>query len=173
MAELDAVLDALTDLVTGARSMPLSGSCVVHRDEVLGLVEELRELLPVEVAQARALLDTREEVLGRAREEGDAIVAAAHEERARLVARSEVVAEAYRQADAIVTDAQARADDLRAEADDYVDSKLASFEVVLGRTLATVERGRARLSGRDPFSELADERAGAAQGPGPAHGPRE
>ncbi|MCW2745555.1 MAG: uncharacterized protein JWM48_2105 [Mycobacterium sp.] len=164
MAELDAVLDALTDLVTGARAMPLSGSCVVNREELLALVDEVREQLPVEVAHARALLDTREEVLGRTREEGDAIVAAAHEERARLVARSEVVAEAYRQADAIVTDAQARADDLRAEADDYVDSKLASFEVVLTRTLATVERGRARLSGRDAFSELADDRLDASSG---------
>ena len=47
----------------------------------------------------------------------------------------------------------------RGEVDDYVDARLANFEVVLQKTLATVARGRARLAGRHEQDSLT---AGAA-----------
>jgi hypothetical protein len=37
---------------------------------------------------------------------------------------------------------------MRAEVEDYVDGKLANFEVVLTKTVAAVERGREKLRGR-------------------------
>ena len=63
----------------------------------------------------------------------------------RMVERTEVVREARRVAQTVVDDAEASARQLRHEAEDYVDQKLASFEVVLERTLQSVEKGRERL----------------------------
>jgi hypothetical protein len=43
---------------------------------------------------------------------------------------------------------------MRREVDDYVDTKLANFEVVLTRTLGAVERGRDKLRDRRETDEL-------------------
>ena len=45
---------------------------------------------------------------------------------------------------------------MRREVDDYVDTKLANFEVVLTRTLGAVERGRDKLRGRREVDDLDD-----------------
>jgi hypothetical protein len=55
-------LDELSRLVEDARSMPMSASCIVNRAELLGLLEEMRELLPEEFRHAQLLLDDREAV---------------------------------------------------------------------------------------------------------------
>jgi hypothetical protein len=44
---------------------------------------------------------------------------------------------------------------MRMEVDDYVDTKLANFEIVLNKTLAAVLRGREKLHGRHDMEELA------------------
>ena len=48
---------------------------------------------------------------------------------------------------------------IRHEAEDYVDRKLAAFEVVLDRTMAQVQRGREQLQVHvgAPTAEPADE----------------
>ena len=62
-------LDELSSLVEEARSMPMSASCIVNRAELLGLLEELRELLPEEFRHAQLLLDDREAVVEEGRRE--------------------------------------------------------------------------------------------------------
>ena len=47
---------------------------------------------------------------------------------------------------------------MRAEVDDYVDTKLANFEVVLDKTLSAVHRGREKLRGRTAHEDLAGDR---------------
>ena len=44
---------------------------------------------------------------------------------------------------------------MRREVDDYVDGKLANFEVVLQKTLSAVDRGRSKLKGRSDLDALA------------------
>ena len=45
---------------------------------------------------------------------------------------------------------------MRLEVDDYVDAKLANFEIILRKTLGAVEHGREKISGRhDELEALA------------------
>jgi cell division septum initiation protein DivIVA len=150
-------LDALRDLVEGARSMPMSASCVVNRGEVLALVDEAADALPGALASAQALLGDREGVVEEGRQEAEALVASAREERARLLAQSEVVAHARAEADRLLADAREQAAAMRLEVEDYVDGKLATFEVVLSKTLEAVERGRDKLSGRNELEALSED----------------
>ena len=69
--DLCDLLEHLRELVETARSMPLSNSAIVNRDEVLELLDETMERLPEELRQARWLLKEREEFLERARREAD------------------------------------------------------------------------------------------------------
>jgi cell division septum initiation protein DivIVA len=154
MADVHAKLDELTALVEGAKSMPLSSSCVLARPELLTAIDEVRQLLPTEIAEAGDVLRDRDSVLEEGRAEADEIIEKAHAERARLVSRSEVALEAKRQADAMLEEARESARVMRLEVEDYVDGKLANFEVVLHKTLSAVERGRDKLSGRAEDNDL-------------------
>ncbi len=140
-------LDELIALIEGARSMPMSASCVVNRGEVLGLLEELRELLPEEFRHAQLLLADREAVIEEGRRQVERLIDTARNERSRMVDQTDVAAEAKREAERIRAEVYDEAVALRAQVDDYVDTKLANFEVVLEKTLSAVQRGREKLRG--------------------------
>jgi F0F1-type ATP synthase membrane subunit b/b' len=125
--------------------VPFSSSPRVNRDDLLKLIDEALEHLPEELKRARWLLKERNEFLAKAQREADQIIEAARVQAERMVERDEVVRAARRHADALVEDAEARSRALQHEAEDYVDQRLAAFEVVLDRTMQTVQRGREQL----------------------------
>ncbi|HUF84712.1 MAG TPA: ATPase [Acidimicrobiia bacterium] len=143
--DVETLLLRLKELVETGRSMPMSASVMVNREEVLELVEEAMAVMPQELRHARWLLKERDEFLAQARREADDIIEAGRVRAERMVERTEVVREARRVAQTVMDDAEAAARQLRHEAEDYVDQKLASFEVVLERTMQAVEKGRERL----------------------------
>ncbi|GHA91941.1 MULTISPECIES: ATP synthase F0 subunit B [Streptomyces] len=143
-------LDEIVATVSGARSMPMSASCVVNRAELLGMLEEVRQALPGSLAQAQELIGDRDQVVEEARREAERIIESAHAERGSLIADTEIARRAQAEADRILAEARKEAEEIRAEADDYVDSKLANFEVVLTKTLGSVGRGREKLLGTGP-----------------------
>ncbi|MCT2594297.1 cell division initiation protein [Streptomyces sp. N2-109] len=146
-------LDEIVATVDGARSMPMSASCVVNRAELLTMLEEVREALPGSLAQAQELLGGREQMVAQAQEEAQRIIETAQAERGSLVSGTEVARYSQDEADRIVAEARREAAEIRAEADDYVDSKLANFEVVLSKTMGSVERGREKLLGSGPGAD--------------------
>ncbi|MCG5119721.1 cell division initiation protein [Streptomyces albidoflavus] len=142
-------LDEIVDTVGSARSMPMSASCVINRAELLALLEEVREALPGSLAQAQELIGDREQLVEQARQEAERIIQSAHAERGTLVSGTAVAQRSQDEADRILAEARAEAEEIRAQADDYVDSKLANFEVVLTKTIGSVGRGREKLLGAD------------------------
>ncbi|MGK5530234.1 ATP synthase F0 subunit B [Streptomyces sp. URMC 129] len=142
-------LDEIVAAVRSAKSMPMSASCVINRSELLSRLDEVRQALPGSLAEAREVLGDRHQVVAEAQQEARRIVEAAHAERGSLVGTTEIVRQAREEAARILAEARREATEVRAEADDYVDSKLANFEVVLGKTIGSVDRGRAKLLGPD------------------------
>ncbi|MGW1277226.1 cell division initiation protein [Streptomyces tsukubensis] len=139
-------LDEITAAVTGARALPMSASCVVNRAELLALLDEARAALPGSLDRARELIGEQERTVARAREEARQILRDAHAERGELLSGSRVALDSRAEADRILGEARRAAEEIRAEADDYVDAKLANFEVVLTRTIGSVGLGRERLA---------------------------
>ena len=143
---VEDLVEELIEIVTSAKSMPLSSSAIVTRDEVLDLLEAIRDELPEELRRARRMLKDHEELLAAARREAADIVGDARVQAERMVQRTEIVRQAEHRAVRIVEDAEASARQMRHEAEDYVDQKLAGFEIVLDRTMKTVRTGRERLA---------------------------
>jgi cell division septum initiation protein DivIVA len=144
----EEALEQLEQMIREARSVPLSASAVIPRGDAMRLLEELRAGLPRETEQAREILDERERLLTEAHERAAHIVREAREERARLLSQTAVVQAAEREARHMVDDAQAKADRLAVQADDYADAKLANLEIVLNKLLRTASRGREQLRRR-------------------------
>jgi hypothetical protein len=140
-------IDELQVLIEEAKAVPLSSSAVINRDEFLELLAQLKEEIPDEVRQARWMSRDRDELLARARKEGDRILGDAREQRDRLLSRTEIVHAAEREAERIIEEGKDRAARMRAEAEDYIDQKLAAFEILLNKTLGTVAKGREQLRG--------------------------
>lgn len=153
---LQATIDQLVTLVEQARSMPMSASCVINRQEALDLLEQLRAAVPAELTRARTVLADRDAVVADGRRQAEQLLAEAARERSRMLTKQALVAEAQAEADRIVEQARLTGEATRAEVDDYVDSKLANFEVVLTTTLSAVERGREKLAGRLAHDALRD-----------------
>jgi len=145
---LTGVLDAIEQAVVAARSMPMSSSVLVSRAELLDLVQQAREVLPDQLTRADEVLADADAARAVAQEDAERILERARSEAGELVAREAVVAAAQERAAQIVEDAQRTADDLRRDADDYCDRRLADFEIDLGKVLAQVQAGRAKLAGR-------------------------
>jgi len=147
-------LDDLSSMVENARAMPMSASCVVNRGHVLDLLDEVRALLPDSLAQADDVLADREDLLAAARGEAEQIILEARGHARELVGEHEIYRAAVAEADAVRADADAEAARMRRETDDYVDAKLANFEVALHKTIAAVQKGRDKIRGRHDFDEL-------------------
>ena len=72
--DIAARLQQLQEIVEQAKSMPLSSSVLVNKEEVLQLIEAAQGELPEEIKQARWVVKDREELLAKARRDGEAIV---------------------------------------------------------------------------------------------------
>ena len=154
--EIHERLDELTGLVESARSVPMSASCVVNRTDLLALVDDIRRLLPIDLHRADSLLADADAVLAEARAQAEGLLAAGQDERMHLVSETEVQAQAEREAGRIIATAEQEAERMQREVDDYIDSKLANFELVLSKTLEAVGRGRDKIQGRRAVEELSE-----------------
>ncbi|HJS27685.1 MAG TPA: hypothetical protein VJ913_11225 [Actinomycetota bacterium] len=187
--DLTSRIQALDDMVRDAKSMPLSSSALLNRDEVLELIEELRTSLPDEIKQARWVVKDREELLAKARRDAEAMVEQARAEQLRLASHEAVVQRSNEEAERILQQAEDDARKLRLDAEDYVDAKLAQLEnalqriledmigsnEALSRTIDQVVAGREKLRGVAPTSgvgfgeeevQLSDEEPEAPSGEG-------
>jgi vacuolar-type H+-ATPase subunit H len=174
MTDLAGKLSQLEEIVREAKSMPLSSSALLNRDEVLEMLQQMQEELPEEIKQARWVVKDREDLLAKARAEAERIVEEAREDQLKMARREEVVERARQEADQLVDEAENGARQIRKEAEDYVDAKLAQFEIALrkiledsqvaskslARTLDTVEIGRDHL--RNPAT-TAEQEFGSAE----------
>jgi hypothetical protein len=141
-------LNELETMVRDAKAMPMSASCLVNRTETLAAIERLRDVLPADLEHADALLSDRDAVLAAARAQAERLQDLARAEREQLVDQVSVLAEARARAVTVTTVARAEATRLLADADDYIDRKLAEFEVVLSQLGSQVNNGRERLAAR-------------------------
>jgi cell division septum initiation protein DivIVA len=155
--EVHSKLAEITELVETARAMPMSASCLVNRDEMLASLRELESLLPETISQAQELLGDKRGVVEEGRREAEEIIAAARIERRRMLEATDVYEEARVEAERLLDEARTSAETMRVEVEDYVDAKLANFEIVLTKTLSAVERGRQKLSGRHELEALAEQ----------------
>lgn len=149
-------LTELAVLVEDAKAMPLSASCLINRNQVLDLIDEIRQMLPESVHRADELLADREAVVQDGRREADRALERARAEADRMVSEHEVYLAAVAEADSIRRAVEGETAAMRHETDNYIDAKLATFEITLQKTLQTVDRGRERLRSQ-MYEELAPE----------------
>lgn len=143
---LEDIISALYDMVQDARALPLGADkCIVERDKVLDMLDEIITQLPVELKQARTIVESRNELIGQARREAEALIRQAQEKADQMVEEEAIYQEAKRQCQEMVIKTQARMAELRKVSNEYMDDALRRTEEAISMSLEDVRDTRVKF----------------------------
>ena len=140
------IIGALYALVQDARSMPLAADkCIVERDKVLDMLDEIIEQLPVELKQSRTIVEYRNELISQARREADGNLRPAQAQAKQMVTKEAIYAEAKRRAEEMAMQAQNRVAQIQKAGNSYMDESLRQTEEVIAQALSEVRETRMKF----------------------------
>ena len=143
---IEDIISALYDMVQDARAVPLANDkCIVERDKVLDLLDEIIAQLPVELKQARTIVESRNELIGQARREAENAIRQAQEKANQMITEEAIYQEAKRQCQEMVLQTQSRMAELRKASNDYMDDALRRTEEAISLSLDDVRDTRAKF----------------------------
>lgn len=149
-ADAETLIRRAHEVVASAKTMPLSASVLISRDEVLALLAAALDRLPADLQHARWLLRERDEFLAERARDADALMEEVRARAEHMVSRTEIIRQANQVAQRILDEANEDARRMRHEAEDYCDQRLAGMEIVLDRLMRTVRAGREKLQPAAP-----------------------
>ena len=140
---IDELIDLLYGIVEDAWSMPLGkDKCLVERERVLDILDELRVNLPGEVKAARGIVEKRNELLEEGRREAESLKVQAQDEAAKLVDNSEIVRAAREKAGEIMDHTESKTHDMKLAAADYCEDILKQTEDSITNALTELRQIR-------------------------------
>jgi hypothetical protein len=144
---IEDIITALYDLIQDARGLPLGADkCIVERDKVLDMLDEISAQLPAELKQSRTIVDSRNELIGQAKREAEAIVRKAQEDADRMVSQQAIYEEAKRKCAEMVAQTKEQITNLRKISNDYMDDALRRTEDAISQSLSDVRETRAKFN---------------------------
>ena len=160
------IIGALYDMVQDARSMPLAADkCILERDRVLDMLDEIIAQLPGELKQSRTIVETRNELISQARREAEMIMRQAQEQAKQMLAKEAIYLEAKRRAEELVGQTQERIAALKKASNEYMDEALRQTEEVIAESLANVRDTRMKFRA---VADAQEQRKASAVAPAPS-----
>ena len=157
---IEDIISALYDMVQDARALPLGADkCILERDKILDMLDEIIAQLPVELKQSRTIVESRNELIGQARREAESLIREAQDKAEKLVSEEFIYQEAKRQCQEMVLQTQARMSELRKASNDYMEDALRRTEEAITISLEDVRDTRAKFKA---LVEAQEKRAAAS-----------
>ena len=143
---IEDIISALYDMIQDARALPLGADkCILERDKVLDMLDEIIAQLPSELKQSRTIVESRNELIGQARREAENIVRQAQQKANELVAQEAIYQEAKRQCQEMVNKTQTKIAELRKLSNEYMDDALRRTEEAISQSLSEVRDTRVKF----------------------------
>jgi len=143
---IEDIISALYDMVQDARALPLGADkCILERDKVLDMLDEIIAQLPVELKQSRTIVESRNELIGQARREAENLIRQAQDQANKMIAEETIYQEAKRQCQEMVLQTKTRMAELRRASNDYMDDALRRTEEAVAMSLEDVRDTRAKF----------------------------
>ena len=143
---IEEIISALYDMIQDARGLPLGADkCIVERDKVLDMLDEIIAQMPVELKQARTIVESRNELIGQARREAETLIRQAQEKAAELVCEETIYLEAKRQCQEMIAQTQVRMAELRKVSTDFMSDALRRTEESIAMSLEDVRETHAKF----------------------------
>jgi len=126
---VEELLTMLYTTVQDAFSLPFGADrCILNKDKVLALIDEINNVLPGDLTQAKNIVAERNDVISAAKREADTIKRQAEERAHQMVSQEEVLLAARQKAADVVQSAETKARELKRSASEYVDNMLKRAE---------------------------------------------
>ena len=143
---IEDIISALYDMIQDARSVPLAADkCIVERDKILDMLDEIIAQMPVELKQARTIVESRNELVSQARREAETLVRQAQEQSQKMITEDAVYQETKRQCQEMLDNTQVRMADLRKASNEYMDDALRRTEEAIALSLEDVRDTRSKF----------------------------
>lgn len=144
---IEEIISTLYEMIQDARSLPLGATkCIVERDKVLDLLDEISNQLPGELKQARTIVESRGEVINNAKREAENILKQAQAQARQMVSEDEITRQAEQEANNLVRAAQEKIKELKTVTNGYVDDALRRTEESIADALGQIRDSRARFN---------------------------
>ena len=143
---IEDIINSLYDMVQDARALPLAADkCILERDKVLDMLDEIIAQLPGELKQSRTIVESRNELIGQARRESENILRDAKEQAMKMVSQEAIYEEAKRQCQEMAEQTKARLAELRRVSNEYMDDALRRTEEAISMSLEDVRETRTKF----------------------------
>ena len=143
---IEDIISALYTMVEDARALPLGADkCILERDKVLDMLDEILAHMPAELKQSRTIVESRNELIGQARREAESIVRQAQQKANELVSEQAIYLEAKRQCQEMYEKTQVRIGELKQASNAYMDDALRRTEEAIAQSLSEVRDTRAKF----------------------------
>ena len=144
---IEELITKLYDMVQDARSLPLGADkCIVERDKVLDMLDEISNQLPGELKQAKTIVESRNEVITNAKKEAENILKQAEQRAMQMISKENVYLEAQNEANEMIKEAQVKLKELRQVTNEFVDDALKRTEESISEALVRVQDSRAKFN---------------------------
>lgn len=145
-SNIEDIIGSLYDMVQDARAMPLAADkCILERDRVLDMLDEIIAQLPGELKQSRTIVESRNELINQARREAEGIIRQAEEQARQMVTKEAIYAEAKKRSEELVGQTQSRINQLRKAGNEYMDDALRQTEETITKALNEVRDTRMKF----------------------------
>ena len=140
------LIDELYAMVEKAWSLPLShGRAVLDGDEVKKILDEIKQALPQEIRQAKAIVADRSQIISDARQEAETIVRLAEERKKAMINQHEIVKQAQQKSNDMISQTQAKIREMRKASNDYIDDLMKRTDDALAANLAELRKTRQNI----------------------------
>lgn len=148
MSELNVeeLLDELYEMVGKAWNLPLSrGRVVLDSDELKQILDEIRDHLPQEIRQAKAICADRTQIISDAKREAETVIRVAEERAKAMVHQDEIVKQAQQKANDLLSQSQVKFREMRKASNDYIDDLMKRTDDGLAANLAELRQTRQNI----------------------------
>ena len=139
------VIDALEELVTKSHTMPLTGKCLLEREELVEMIRLLRQKLPEDVKQAKWIREERQRIITEAQKEAGTILKEAEGRIAAMIDEHEIARMADEKAAEVMAAARRASREIRVGTNEYADGVLMKLEEFLRSKMQEVQGYREEL----------------------------
>ena len=119
LGDSEAFITEAIGAISSAPNAPLSSAPKINREEVLGILQDAIDSLPVEIREARWMIKERADFLAKTQREADEILEAARVQAERMVQRTEVVRASEARARQVIEAANEDSRRLKSETEDF------------------------------------------------------
>ena len=143
---VEELLDELYDMVEKAWNFPLSrGRAMLDVEEVKEILEEIRDAMPQEIRQAKAIVADRTQIISDAKREAETIVRVAEERARAMVNQDEIVKQAQQKANEMLAQAQTRFRKMQKACNVYIDDLMQRTDEGLTADNAELRKPRQKI----------------------------